>query len=108
MNESLKAETSIRLSSSSFSAIFLSFNVIMSGTLEFVGLRNVFVYKCHIVLWFGLVIVGRFVCFHENVLLFSYFLDLTELFLKIVRVGIGLTEIFFRSLFKVVLRPHLH
>ena len=54
-------------------------------------LRNVLVYKCHIVVWFSLVIVGRFVCFREEVLLFSYFLHVfTELFLKTVRVGIGL------------------
>ena len=35
--------------------------------------------------------MGRFVCFREEVLLFSYFFDFfTELFLKTVRVGIGL------------------
>ena len=47
MNESLDAEASIRSSSSSFSAIFLSFKVCL-----LVGLCNVFAYKCYVVVGF--------------------------------------------------------
>ena len=100
MNESLDAETSTRSSISSFSAIFLSFRVIVSGTFGLlVSFCYIFVYKCHIVLGFSLVIVGRFVCFYEDVLLFSYFFDVcAELFLETVRVSIGLE---FHSLYHV-------
>ena len=55
-----------------------------------VGFRDVLVYKCRVVLWFSLVVVGCFVCFNEDMLFFSNFFKIgAELFLEVIRVVVG-------------------